>query len=352
MGIDQDKLNQFLGKFVGDFGATLHAATVIVGEKLGLYKALAAHGPLTPTELAKHTGTHERYVREWCAAQAASGYAEYDAKTGAFSLTPEQAFTLADENSPAYLPGAFLLAASVIKDEPTITDAFRTGQGVGWHQHHHDLFAGTAKFFRPGYAANLVSAWLPALDGVVRKLEAGARVADIGCGFGITTVLMAKAFPQSQFVGYDYHAPSIEAARKEAASAGLGDRVKFEVAAAKDFPGSGFDLVAFFDCLHDMGDPVGAARHVKGALAKDGTWLIVEPIAGDRIEQNLNPVGRVYYSASTHICTPASLSQEVGLGLGAQAGEQKLREVILAGGFRTVRRATETPFNMILEARP
>ena len=351
MEIDQEKLDQFLGRFVGDFGATLHAATIITGEKLGLYKALA-DGPMTPGELASKTGTHERYVREWCAAQAASGYAEYDAKTGRYWLTPEQAFALADETSPAYIPGAFLIAASMIKDEPAITEAFRTGKGVGWHQHHHDLFSGTAKFFRPSYAGNLVGSWLPALDGVVKKLEAGARVADVGCGYGITTVLMAKAYPRSTFVGYDYHAPSIEAARAEAAREGVSDRVHFEVAAAKEYPGKDFDLVAFFDCLHDMGDPIGASRHVRGSLKPDGTWLIVEPFAHDRVEQNLNPVGRVYYSASTHICTPASLSQEVGLGLGAQAGESKLREVILAGGFGKVRRATETPFNLVLEARP
>jgi SAM-dependent methyltransferase len=352
MAIDQDKLGQFLGKFVGDFGAALHAATVIVGEKLGLYKAMAAHGALTPAELASKTGTHERYVREWCAAQAASGYAEYDAKTGKFSLTPEQAFALADDTSPAYLPGAFLIAASIFKDEPTITDAFKTGKGVGWHQHCHELFAGTAKFFRPSYAGNLVSSWLPALEGVVHKLERGARVADVGCGYGVTTVLMAKAFPKSTFVGYDYHAPSIEAARADAVREGVADRVKFEVASAKDYPGKDFDLVAFFDCLHDMGDPIGASKHVLASMKKDGTWLVVEPMAKDRVEDNLNPVGRVYYSASTHICTPASLSQEVGMALGAQAGESKLREVILAGGFKSVRRATETPFNLVLEARP
>ena len=351
MPIDQEKLNQFLGKFVGDFGAALHAATILVGEKLGLYKGLAAHGPLTPAELATKTGTQERYVREWCAAQAASGYAEYDAKTGRYSLTPEQAFALADETSPAYLPGAFLIAASMIKDEPAITEAFRTGKGVGWHQHHHDLFTGTAKFFRPSYAGNLVSSWLPALDGVVDKLQKGAKVADVGCGYGITTVLMAKAFPKSTFVGFDYHAPSVEAARAEAAREGVGDRVRFEVASAKDYPGSGYDLVAFFDCLHDMGDPIGASKHVHASLASGGTWMVVEPFAHDRVEQNLNPVGRVYYSASTHICTPASLSQEGAMALGAQAGEARLREVMLAGGFKSVRRATETPFNIVLEAR-
>jgi SAM-dependent methyltransferase len=352
MTIDDNKLNSLLGKFVTDFGAALHAATVIIGEKLGLYNALASAGvPLAARELAEHTGTTERYVAEWLAAQAASGYIEYDGSTGKYSMTREQALVLADDSSPTYVPGAFLIAASVFKDEPTITAAFRTGKGVGWHEHHHDLFHGTAKFFRPGYAANLVANWLPALDGVVAKLEAGARVADIGCGHGITTVLMAKAFPRSTFIGFDYHAPSIEAAREEARRAGVADRVKFEVASAKDYPGTGYDLVAFFDCLHDMGDPVGAAAHVKKSLAPDGTWLLVEPFAHDKTEQNLNPVGRVYYSASTCICTPASCSQEVGLALGAQAGEGRLREVLLAGGFKSVRRATETPFNLVLEAK-
>lgn len=353
MKIDDAKLNAMLGKFVGDFGAALHAATVIIGEKLGLYKALAAAGkPLAARELAEHTGTTERYVAEWLAAQAASGYVEYEAATGRYSMTPEQAIVLADDTSPTYVPGAFLIAASVFKDEPAITAAFRTGRGVGWHEHHADLFHGTARFFRPGYAANLVSSWLPALDGVVGRLEAGARVADVGCGHGITTVLMAKAFPRSTFVGYDYHGASIEAAREEARREGVADRVRFEVASATDYPGKGFDLVAFFDSLHDMGDPVGASRHVRESLAPDGVWMIVEPFAHDRVEQNLNPVGRVYYSASTTICTPASCSQEIGLALGAQAGERRLREVVLSGGFRTFRRATETPFNLVLEARP
>ena len=352
MTIDDSKLNALLGKFVGDFGAALHATTVIIGEKLGLYKALAGAGkPLSARELAEHTATTERYVAEWLAAQAASGYVDYDAASGRYSMTAEQAMVLADDTSPTYVPGAFLIAASMFKDEPKITAAFRTGQGVGWHEHHHDLFHGTARFFRPGYASNLVGSWLPALDGVVAKLEAGARVADIGCGHGITTVLMAKAFPRSTFIGFDYHAPSIEAAREEARREGVSDRVKFEVASAKDYPGTGYDLVAFFDCLHDMGDPVGAAAHGKKSLAPDGTWMLVEPFAHDRVEQNLNPVGRVYYSASTCICTPASCSQEVGLALGAQAGEGRLREVLLAGGFRSVRRATETPFNLVLEAK-
>jgi SAM-dependent methyltransferase len=352
MAIDQAKLEAFLGKFVGDFGAALHATTVIVGEKLGLYKALAAGGPLTPAELAGRTGTTERYVREWLAAQAASGYAVYDAAAGRYSLTPEQAFALADETSPAYIPGAFQIAASLAKDEPKIAEAFRTGKGVGWHEHHTDLFHGTEKFFRPNYVANLIGGWLPALEGVVEKLERGARVADVGCGHGVTTVLMGEAFPRSTFVGYDYHPASIERAREAARRAGVEGRVGFEVARAKDFPGKDFDLVAFFDCLHDMGDPAGAATHVRAALAPEGTWMIVEPFAHDRLEQNLNPVGRIFFSASTFICTPASLAQEVGLALGAQAGEARIRDVVTQGGFRRFRRAAETPFNLVFEARP
>lgn len=352
MSVQQASLDAFLGRFVADFGATLHAATVIVGEKLGLYKAMAGAGPLTPAALAERTGTSERYVREWLAAQAASGYATYDREQHHYYLTPEQAFTLADETSPAYLPGAFQLAASVLKDEPRITEAFRTGAGVGWHEHHEDLFAGTAKFFRPNYAANLVDSWLPALDGVAAKLQRGALVADVGCGFGVTTILMAKHFPKSTFVGFDYHEASIVAARRSAAEAGMEARVRFAVASAKDYPGEGYELVTCFDCLHDMGDPAGAARHVRRSLEPDGTWMIVEPFAHDMLEDNLNPVGRVFYSASTMICTPASKSQEVGLALGAQAGEARLQSVVCEGGFSRFRRATETPFNLVFEARP
>ncbi|HVG28260.1 MAG TPA: class I SAM-dependent methyltransferase [Pyrinomonadaceae bacterium] len=353
MSISEEKLNQLLGKFVADFGASLHAGMVVIGESLGLYKALAqAEQPLTSAELAERTNTTERYVREWLCSQAAGGYVEYDAKTQGYSLTPEQAFALADEQSPAYLPGAFLLAVSALKAVPKITEAFRTGEGFGWHQHDHGLFRGTEMFFRPGYAANLISSWIPAFDGVEAKLKAGAKVADVGCGLGASTVLMAQAYPNSTFVGFDYHDKSIELARQRAAEAGVADRVTFEVAKAKDYPGENYDLVAFFDCLHDMGDPVGAAAHVRGSLAPDGTWMIVEPFAGDRVEDNLNPVGRIYYSASTLLCTPASLSQEVGLALGAQAGEARLREVVTAGGFKHFRRATETPFNLIFEAKP
>ena len=350
--VDQERLQEFLGRFVCDFGAALHAPTVIIGEKLGLYRALADAGPLAPEALAERTGTSERYVREWLAAQAASGYVSYDASTATYYLTPEQAFALADEDSPAYVPGAFLIAASLFKDEPKITEAFRSGTGVGWHEHHHDLFHGTEKFFRPNYVGNLVEAWLPALDGVVTKLEAGARVADVGCGHGASTLLMAKAYPASTFVGFDYHDGSIEAARLSADAEGLSDRVRFEVASATDFPGRGYDLVAFFDSLHDMGDPAGAARHVRRSLGPDGTWMIVEPYANERVEENLNPVGRIFYSASTMICTPTALAQRGGFALGAQVAESRWREIILGEGFKSFRRAAETPFNRVFEARP
>jgi len=350
--IDEDRLNAFMGQFVQDLGAALSVASVLIGDKLGLYKAMADGSPLTPGEVAERTGTEERYVREWLSGQAAGGYVNYDAATERFSLSPEQSLALAQENSPAFVPGAFQLAASVIKDEPKIAAAFLSGDGVGWHEHDHDLFCGTERFFRPGYIANLVTSWIPALDGVEEKLQAGALVADVGCGHGASTLILADAYPNSRFVGFDYHDGSIEQARAAAHAAGVEDRVSFEVAAAKDFPGEGYDLVAMFDCLHDMGDPVGASRHVLGTLAPDGTWLIVEPYANDRLEDNLNPVGRVFYSASTMICTPASRDQEVGLALGAQAGEARLRGVVTEGGFTRFRRATETPFNLVLEARP
>src|SRR5918992_3361875 len=336
MAINEEKLNQLLGKFVADFGATFHAGLVVIGESLGLYKALAA-GALTSAELAERTGTDERYVREWLNSQAAGGYVQYDPSTGHYSLSEEQAFALADENSPAYLPGAFLLAVSALRAVPQITEKFRTGEGFGWHEHDHGLFRGTELFFRPGYAANLTSSWIPSLDGVEAKLKAGAKVADVGCGLGASTILMAQTYPSSTFVGYDYHEGSVEMARQRAEEAGVSGRVKFEVARAKDYPGGGYDFVAFFDCLHDMGDPRGAAAHVRESLAPGGTWMIVEPFAGDRVEDNLNPVGRIYYSASTLLCVPNSLSQEVGLALGAQAGEARLREVV-TGGAATPRR--------------
>ena len=352
MALNEERLNLLLGKFVTDFGATLHAGLVVIGESLGLYKALAKSGPLTSTELATHTGTNERYIREWLNSQAAGGYIEYDQAAGRYLLSEEQAFALADEHSQAYLPGAFLLAVSALKATPAITERFRTGAGFGWHEHDHGLFRGTEMFFRPGYAANLTAAWIPALDGVEAKLKQGAKVADVGCGLGASTILMAQAYPESSFAGYDYHPASIEIARQKAAEAGVADRVKFEVAKAKDYPGADYDFVAFFDCLHDMGDPVGAAAHVLQSLAPDGTWMIVEPFAGDRVEENLNPVGRIFYSASTLLCTPASLSQEVGLALGAQAGEARIKEVVTEGGFKQFRRASETPFNLIFEAKP
>jgi SAM-dependent methyltransferase len=308
--------------------------------------------PVTAAQLAERTGTTERYVREWLCAQAAGGYLEYDPADGTFRLPPEQAMALADEDSPAFIPGAFQLVASMVKDEAHIAERFRTGDGFGWHEHHHDLFAGTERFFRPGYLANLVPAWLPALDGVIEKLEAGARVADIGCGHGASTVILAEAFPNSTFAGSDYHEESIAAAREAAERAGVADRATFEVAGAAEFGGGPFDLVCVFDALHDMGDPVGAARHVLGQLAPDGTWMVVEPAAGDRLEDNLNPVGRVYYSASTLLCTPNSLSQDVGLALGAQAGPARLEAVMREAGFTRVRVAATTPFNIVLEVRP
>ncbi|HET9950081.1 MAG TPA: methyltransferase domain-containing protein [Longimicrobiales bacterium] len=350
--IDEERLNAFLGKFVSDLGAALHAPTVIIGERLGLYRALAEAGPLTAEQLAERTGTSERYVREWLAAQAASGYVTYDPESARYSLTPEQAYALADETSPAYVPGAFLVAASVFADQPKLVEAFRTGAGVGWHEHHHHLFEGTERFFRSSYVGNLIQSWLPSLDGVVAKLERGARVADVGCGHGASTLLMARAYPESSFVGFDYHEGSIQAAQRAAEKEGLSDRVRFEVASSTEFPGKGYDLVAFFDCLHDMGDPAGAAAHVRRSLAKDGTWMIVEPQANERLEDNLNPVGRVFYSASTMICTPNALSQNGGEALGAQVPESRWRQIILGAGFRSFRRATETPFNRVFEARP
>ncbi|MGA2534801.1 MAG: class I SAM-dependent methyltransferase [Terracidiphilus sp.] len=349
--LDMNKLNTFIGQFVTDLGASVHAGMVVIGEKLGLYKALA-QGPVTSAELARKTGTDARYVQEWLASQAAGGYVTYDSSKDVFSLTEEQAFTLAQEDSPAYLPGAFELAIGSLAAVPRITESFRTGRGMGWHEHDDGVFHGCEKFFRPGYTANLVSSWIPALDGVQSKLEAGARVADVGCGKGASTVLMANAFPKSQFFGFDYHDKSIEGARETARREGVADRAVFDTATSKSFPGKEYDFVTVFDCLHDMGDPVGAAAHVLSSLAKDGTWMIVEPFAKDELKDNMNPVGRVYYSFSTLLCTPCSRSQEVGLCLGAQAGEKRIREVVHAAGFTRFRRATETPFNIVYEARP
>ena len=350
--MDEEKLQQFVGKALGEMGAGMNVALVVIGDKLGLYQAMAGAGPLTSAELAEQTGTSERYVREWLNAQAAGGYVTYDPATKTYTLPPEQASCLADESSPTFLPGAFQVIAAVLKDEPKIADAFRSGEGVGWHEHDPGLFEGTERFFRPNYAAHLTTQWIPALDGVEENLRRGARVADVGCGHGASTILMAQAYPRSRFVGFDFHEPSISWARKAASRAGVADRVHFEVAASKSYPGTDFDLVAFFDCLHDMGDPVGAARHVRASLANGGTWMIVEPFAHDHVEKNLNPVGRMFYAASTLICTPASLAQEVGLALGAQAGEARMREVVTSGGFTHFRRATETPFNLVFEARP
>ena len=350
MTVDQDKLNDFLGRFVGDLGATMAAGSIVIGHRLGLYQALAER-PATPDELADRTGATPRYVAEWLRGQAAGGYVEFDTATGWFSLTPEQAFALADPDGPVYVPGAFVLALGALRAESQITDAFRTGAGMGWHEHHDDVPLGCEMFFRPGYLANLVPSWIPALDDVEAKLVAGARVADVGCGLGASTVLLAQAFPKSRLAGSDYHAASIELARKRAAEAGVEDRTRFEVATAQDFPGTGYDLVATFDCLHDMGDPVGAARHVRETLAPDGTWLIVEPYAGDAVADNLNLVGRAYYGFSTYLCVPNALSQNGGYALGAQAGEAAISDVVREAGFTRVRRAAETPFNIVLEAR-
>ncbi len=352
MAVDEAKLHEFLGKAIGDFGGAASAALVVIGDKLGLYKAMADQGPMTPAELAKRTGTSERYVREWLANQAAGGYVAYDAGTGTFTLQEEQAMCLADENSPTFLPGGFQVLLASHKSLPHIIEAFRTGGGFPWTQHDAELFEGTERFFRPGYAANLISSWIPSLDGVEAKLRSGGRVADVGCGLGASTIIMAKAFPNSEFVGYDYHPRSVELARQRAKDAGVADRVKFDIATAAEYPGNGYDLVAFFDSLHDMGDPPGIARHVRQTLGGDGTWMIVEPAAGEKIEDNLNPIGRVYYAASTLVCVPNARSQK-GDGLGAQAAESRLREAIVdEGGFRQFRRASETPFNRVFEAKP
>jgi SAM-dependent methyltransferase len=333
-------------------GAALHATLIVIGDKLGLYRSMSDGKPVTSAELSERTGTAERYVREWLNANAASNYLQYHADSQTYSMTPEQAFILGMEDTPVHLPGFYHMVASCMKDEEKLADTFRDGKGFGWHEHEKGLFEGCERFFRPSYLANLTTNWIPALEGVEEKLRRGARVADVGCGHGASTILMAKAYPASQFKGFDYHLASIQRAREQADKAGLSNRVTFEVAPAKNFPGANYDLVAFFDCLHDMGDPVGAARHVRQSLAPDGTWMIVEPFAGDDISANLNPIGRIYYSASAMICVPNSLAQEVGLGLGAQAGEPVIRDVVTAGGFTRFRRATESHFNLVFEARP
>jgi 2-polyprenyl-3-methyl-5-hydroxy-6-metoxy-1,4-benzoquinol methylase len=348
--MDHTKVTEFLGRFVTDLAATHAAGSVVVGQRLGLYRALA-QGPATPEQLARRTGCHPRYLTEWLSGQAAGGYVSYDPATGAFSLTEEQAFCLADPNGPN-LPAAFLISLGMLRAEPRITEAFRTGAGVGWHEHHEDVFVGCDAFFRPGYVAELVPNWIPALDGVDAKLTAGARVADVGCGLGASSLLIAQAYPRTTVVGSDYHVESIALARKQAAEAGVGDRVSFEVATAQTFTGGDYDLVTMFDCLHDMGDPVAAARRVRQALAPDGTWLLVEPFAADRVEENLNPVGRLYYSASTFLCVPNALSQSGGHALGGQAGAAATRRVVTEAGFTRFRQAAQTPFNLVYEVRP
>jgi len=351
MPINTDKLNEFLGRFVTDLGATIAAGNVVIGHRLGLYKALAA-GPARAEELAEHTQTNPRYIDEWLRGQAAGGYVEYDPETQTYSMTEEQAFALAKPDGGVYIPGAFVLALGTLKAEQRIAEAFRTGAGMGWHEHDEGVFTGCEMFFRPGYIANLVPSWIPALDGVEDKLRAGAKVADIGCGLGASTILLAQEYPNSSFAGSDYHDKSIELARKRAADAGVANRVSFEVAYAQTFSGTGYDLAATFDCLHDMGDPPGAARHIRQALAPDGTWLVVEPYANDTVAGNLNPVGRIYYNASAQLCVPNALSQPGGYSLGAQAGEAAIRQVATDAGFTRFRRATETPFNLVYEVRP
>ena len=350
--IDQEKLMDLVHRAVGDLGAVVGATMVVIGDRLGLYRALAEGGPATSAELAARTDTSERYVREWLAANAAGGYIDHDADGDRFLLTPEQTLAFAAEDSPAFLPGAFQVMTGAARDEPRITEAFRSGAGVGWHEHNEDVFHGCERFFRPGYLAHLATEWIPALEGVEERLWAGGRIADIGCGHGASSVLMAQTYPASTVAGFDYHAESIDTARERAVSAGVADRTDFGVFPAAEFPGDGYDLVTCFDCLHDMGDPVSAARHVRSTLAPDGAWMIVEPFAGDRLQDNLTPVGRVYYGVSTLVCTPASLSQEVGLALGAQAGEARIRDVVTAAGFTRFRRVAETPFNLVFEARP
>ena len=350
--VDMDKLHEFVFRAVEEAGATLNTALVVIGDKLGLYRGLAGAGPLTPAELAKRTGCAERYVREWLNAQAAGGFVEYEADSGRYSLPAEQAVALSDESSPAFVPGLFETALGAVIDSPRIAEAARSGEGVGWHDHHEHVHVGVERFFRPTYNAYLAGEWLPALEGVVAKLEAGGTVADVGCGHGASTIVMAQAFPRSRFHGFDYYDGSIETARQRAAAAGVDDRVEFSKEPASSYSGNGYDLVTMFDCLHDMGDPAGAARHVRASLASDGTWMIVEPRAGDRVEENLNPVGRAYYGFSTLLCTPSSLAQEVGLALGAQAGETRIREIVTGAGFSSFRRVAETPFHMVFEAKP
>jgi SAM-dependent methyltransferase len=352
MVVDETKLHEFIEKSVNEWGAALGALLTFAGDRLGLFKAMAGAGSLTPEELAKKTGTHPRLIREWLAAQAAGGIVKYNPATGKYILPEEQASALTDENSPAYIAGGYQILAGLFKDEEKIINAFRTGKGLGWGDHHHYLFQGTERFFKPNYVANLTANWIPALDGVEAKLKyGGAKVADVGCGHGVSTILMAKAYPNSKVVGFDFHRPSIEWARKEAEKEGLRN-ISFEVAGSEDYPGEDYDLVTFFDCFHDMANPFGAAKHVLQTLKKkDGTWMLVEPFANDKVEDNLNPVGRVFYSASTMICVPSSLNED-GPALGAQAGEARTGEIVRGAGFSKFRRATQTPFNLVFEASP
>jgi ubiquinone/menaquinone biosynthesis C-methylase UbiE len=352
LSVDETKLHAFMERAVADMGAAIHAVLALIGDRLGLYKAMGDSQPVSSAQLAERTGLHERYVREWLNANAAGGYVTYEPQTKTYRLPPEQALAFAVEDSPVYLPGAFQILSACFHDTEKIEEAFRTGSGVGWHEHHHDLFHGTERFFRPNYNANLISSWIPSLKGVEEQLRRGAKVADVGCGLGASTILMAKAYPNSVFHGFDYHAASIELARQAAEKAGVADRIQFEVAAAKSFPGENYDFITFFDCLHDMGDPVGAAAHVRKALKPEGTWMVVEPYAEDTPEANHNMIGRIFYSASTLLCVPASLAQEVGAAFGAQAGERTIRQAIEAGGFRRFRRAAQTPFNLVFEAKP
>jgi ubiquinone/menaquinone biosynthesis C-methylase UbiE len=351
MAVDMDKLQEFLGRFVADLGATVAAGNIVIGHRLGLYKALAA-GPASADELAAATKTNSRYIAEWLRGQAAGGYVEYDPATGTYSMTEEQSFALANPDGGVYVPGAFVLALGTLRAEPRITEAFRTGAGFGWHEHDGDVFTGCEQFFRPGYSANLIPSWIPALEGVEDKLRAGAKVADIGCGLGASTILLAQEYPNSRLSGSDYHDQSIEIARKRAGDAGVADRVSFEVAPAASFSGAGYDLAATFDCLHDMGDPLSAAQHIRQVLKPDGTWLLVEPYAADEVAGNMNPVGRVYYNFSTLLCVPNALSQPGGYALGAQAGEAAIRQVAADAGFTRFRRSAETPFNLVYEVRP
>jgi SAM-dependent methyltransferase len=352
MIVDETKLNAFIGRMLGDLGGALSVPLVRIGDRLGLYRVLHEGGPMTPGEVATKASIAERYAREWLSHQAASGYLEYDAGTGRFTLPPEHAMVFADPDSPVYMQGGFDVAAAMMENQALVEPAFRSGKGVGWGEQSQCLFCAAGRFFRPGYHNNLVQAWLPALDGVTAKLERGASVADVGCGHGFSTIMMAKAFPRSTFVGYDFHPDSVAQAQRHAEQHGVTANTRFEVATASEFPGNNLDLVTFFDCLHDMGDPAGATRHVRQTLKSDGSWMVVEPAAGDRLEDNLNPVARLYYAGSTMICIPTSLDQPVGAALGAQAGYSKLSALIGENGFSKVRKATETPFNMIHEARP